>query len=165
MTGTHQNRWMIRRDYEAALAIPNAAIPWTHDDLRTHNENYNNISLIAEDEDCEVCGWVSYLLGETYYHIANMAVCPQRQGIGTAIIQSLVDKLGHGHRSIITTEVPETATEALCFFRQCGFLVSDQGKGVILLRYTLPEVNELFESDGVFFRRSSGWPLLLPEGF
>lgn len=164
MTTTRFIRWMIRRDYEAALAIPNAVRPWTHDDLRMHNENYNNISLLAEDEDGDVCGWVSYLLGSHYYHIANMAVCPQRQGIGTAIIQSLVDKLGKGHRNTITANVPETATEALCFFRQCGFLVCDQDGGMIILRYTLPEASELFESDGVFFRRSSGWPVLLPEG-
>ena len=162
MTTEHTTRWLIRRDVEAALEL-GAMVPWDQGDMLSHQRQRNGIAMVCEDSDQQIVGWLAYTLEPSHISIANIA-CDDWTAPATALIQRLLNKMGD-RRDLITVTVPDYQDDILCMFRACGFLVSQQDRDEIHMRYDLPISSELTEIGGETCRRSTGFPCMLPEGF
>jgi len=116
-------RWMIRRDYDEVLAIENALFefPWTEKEFVDELRKRNSIGMVADDGD--VLGYVVYRLASREIEIVNLAVHPerQRQGVGTALVDRLKQKLSPERRVRLIADVRETNLQAQLFFRELGF--------------------------------------------
>ncbi len=119
-----QIRWMIRRDLPTLLEIEKASFefPWTEEDFIRSLRQRNCIGMVADNQD-EVLGFMVYELYRSRIHLVNLAVHPdrRREGIGSAMINKLISKLGSTRRSRISLEVRETNIHAQFFFRALGF--------------------------------------------
>ena len=166
-------RWMIRRDMPAALEL-GAMTPWDHGDLREHCKLRNGIAMVCEDGETEIVGWCAYTLHPSSVHIENIAGTDWEFGAVYELLQRLLNKRQLGaetgyRRDLITVVVPESQDDVLCFFRNCGFVAfavrfRDDGNEYEM-RYDLPQSAELCHIDGTPCRRSTGFPVMLPEGF
>lgn len=117
-------RWMIRRDMEEVLQIEQHSFefPWAEEDFIRCLRQRNCIGMVAEQGD-RVVGFMIYELHKTRLHILNFAVAEdlRRYGVGTQMIDKLVNKLSSQRRTQITLEVRETNLPAQIFFRENGF--------------------------------------------
>jgi hypothetical protein len=163
MAADHATRWLIRRDVEPSLELP-AMVAWTRDDLAGHCKKRNGIAMVCEDSDQQIVGWIAYTLHAENIHVENIATEDWESSPATALIQRLLNKMGH-RRDLITVSVPDYQDDILVFFRACGFVVWQQDRDIIHMRYDLPISTELVEIGGETCRRSTGFPCMLPEGF
>lgn len=120
-----QIRWLILRDVEEFLHIEREsyAEPWTEDDLRACLRRRNCIGMVAVHDD-RVVGYMVYELEKRSLRLINLAVGPwaRRVGVGTQMIEKLVNKLSQQRRTSISLEVRETNLQAQLFFRRMGFV-------------------------------------------
>ena len=165
-------RWMIRRDVDEALEL-GAMHAWDQADLLEHCKLRNGIAMVCEqDEHKHIVGWCAYTLHPSSVHIENIAGTDWEFGAVYELMQRLLNKLGAEtgyRRDLITVVVPESQDDVLCFFRNCGFVAfavrfRDDGNEYEM-RYDLPQSAELCHIDGTPCRRSTGFPVMLPEGF
>jgi [ribosomal protein S18]-alanine N-acetyltransferase len=161
-----QIRWLIRRDMDEVLAIKNGVVEWDEDEWLRHLKQRNCIGSVAESGG-DVIGCMCYDLYLDRLHLLNMAVAADRRrvGIGTALIQRLLNKLALQRRNSITIDVPESAVDAQLFFRAVGFVATETNGDQITFNYRLPSHGELTTIGGKLCRRSTGYPLLVPEDF
>ncbi|MCY2962590.1 MAG: ribosomal protein S18-alanine N-acetyltransferase [Planctomycetota bacterium] len=117
-------RWMIRRDMAEVLDIERDSFEfnWTEEDFLSCLRQRNCIGMVAE-YDNRVVGFMIYELHKTRLHILNFAVEPARRklGIGSQMIEKLVNKLSQQRRQEIVLEVRETNLAAQLFFHAQGF--------------------------------------------
>lgn len=119
-----QLRWLIRRDMAEVLDIElrSFAVAWSTDDLLNCLRQRNVIGMVAE-HNCRVIAFVIYELHPNRLTILNFAVDPEfrRQGVGTQMIDRLVDKLSQVRRREIRFDVRESNLTAQQFFRSQMF--------------------------------------------
>ena len=117
-------RWMIRRDMPEVLQTEGDSFefPWTEEDFLCCLRQRNCIGMVAEFEG-RVVGFMIYELFQDRMHVMSFAVCGQyrRSGIGTQMIEKLINKLSQQRRTSITLEVRETNLAAQLFFQKQGF--------------------------------------------
>ena len=163
MNAEHTTRWLIRRDIEPALEL-GAMWPWDEGDMLTHNKLRNGIAMVCENSEQQIVGWIAYTLHAENIHVENIATEDWESSPATALIQRLLNKMGD-RRDIITINVPDYHDDVLVFLRSCGFVVWQQDRDIIHMRYDLPISSQLTEIGGEVCRRSTGFPCMLPEGF
>lgn len=119
-----QIRWMIRRDMPEVLDIERESFEfnWTEEDFLTCLRQRNCIGMVAEHEN-QVVGFMIYELHKTKLHILNFAVAPARRrlGVGSQMVEKLVNKLSQQRRQEIVLEVRETNLNAQLFFQTQEF--------------------------------------------
>jgi len=119
-----QIRWLIRRDMPDVLGIERACFEhaWSEEDFLCCLRQRNCIGMVAE-QDHQIVGFMIYELHKLTLRILNFAVDQesQRGGIGSRMIERLVDKLSQQRRREIILEVRETNLDAQLFFRSQGF--------------------------------------------
>ena len=117
-------RWMIRRDMPEVLDIEQASFefPWLEEDFIRCLRQRNCIGMVAEYDE-RVVGFMIYELHKKNLRVLNFAVVPDlfRRGIGSQMVDKLVDKLSKQRRSQIILEVRETNFAAQMFFKAKGF--------------------------------------------
>lgn len=125
-SGNYCIRWFIRRDMQEVLDIEQAANtrPLSEDDLLAWLRQRNCIGMVAEDSRSHrILGYMVYELQKSSLVLLSFAVHSdaQRQGVGTAMIDWLIDKLSQQRRKHIRVGVRESNTNAQLFFAAMGF--------------------------------------------
>lgn len=119
-----QIRWLIRRDMQEVLEIEKACFEfvWTEEDFLCCLRQRNCIGMVAE-HDHKIVGFMIYELHKMKLRIVNFAVAPsaQHKGVGSQMINRLVEKLSQQRRKEIALEIRETNLPAQLFFKQQGF--------------------------------------------
>lgn len=135
-TGSHvhnenlklQIRWIIRRDMQEVLEIERHSHehPWGEDEFRIRLRQRNCVGMAAEHNQ-RITGFMIYLLERKYIHLLNFAVHPAyyRQGVGSALVQRLIEKLVYQLRGEIIVDVPESNLRAQLFLKSQGFWATD----------------------------------------
>lgn len=146
-----QIRWLIRRDMDEVLAIENGSFdhPWTEEEFLCCLRHRNCIGTVAETRGmgASVLGFMIYELQKQSLRLLNFAVSPEnrRQGVGSQMVQRLVDKLEQQRRTEIYIEVRETNVPAQLFFSKRGFRAistlkrhyDDTNEDAYLMRYRI----------------------------
>lgn len=143
-----QIRWLIRRDMPEVLAIEHDSFDyaWTEEEFLCILRQRNCIGMVAEI-DHEIVGYMIYELHKSNLHVLNFAVAKshRRRGIGTRMVQRLVDKLSSQRRKEILLEVRERNLDAQLFFRRQSFFAvtvlrnhyDDTCEDAYIMRYQL----------------------------
>jgi len=117
-------RWMIRRDMAEVIEIEQSSFEyhWTEADFLHCLRQRNCIGMVAE-QNGRVVGFMIYELFKNRLHVLNfaVAVAARHAGIGTQMVDKLVNKLAQQRRDSISLEVRETNLDAQLFFRRQGF--------------------------------------------
>lgn len=146
-----QIRWLIRRDMEEVLDIEQASFesPWNEQDFLTCLRQRNCIGMVAE-QNHRVVGFMIYELHKAKLRVLNFAVDPEarRRGVGSQMVQRLVDKLSQQRRKEIILEVRETNLHAQLFFARQEF------RAVSVLR---DHYDDTCEDAYVMLYRLSAW--------
>lgn len=149
-----QIRWLIRRDMAEVLEIERHSFEfaWTEEDFLCSLRQRNCIGMIAESAG-EILGFMVYELHKDNLKIANFAVHQsfRRQGVGTAMVNRLVDKLSQQRRKRIVLELRETNMQAALFFRSQRFVAyavlrgfyEDTGEDAYSMRFSLNAADEV----------------------
>lgn len=147
---TLQIRWLIRRDMPEVMAIEQESFEyaWTEDEFLCILRQRNCIGMVAE-LDHEIVGFMIYELHKSNLHVLNFAVADRhrRQGIGTRMVQRLVDKLSSQRRKEILLEVRERNVDAQLFFKCREFFAvtvlrnhyDDTQEDAYIMRYQLQD--------------------------
>lgn len=123
-------RWMVDSDSKRVLEIERASFsnPWTSDEMRSTRMRRDCIPLVAEmanyaSEPAAIKGFLFYELHVSQFRIVNMAVDPdfRGRGIGTSLINRLIDKLSPLRRRVIKIAVSEENLQMHLFLRTRGF--------------------------------------------
>lgn len=145
-----QLRWLVRRDMDEVLSIEERSFefPWIEREFLCCLRQRNCIGTVAEIDN-KVYGFMIYELHQSKLRVLNFAVDPKvrRHGIGSQMVQRLVDKLSQQRRREIVLEVRETNVPAQVFCRQNGFRAitvlrhhyQDTGEDAYYMRYCLTE--------------------------
>ncbi|MBA2227237.1 MAG: ribosomal protein S18-alanine N-acetyltransferase [Gemmataceae bacterium] len=132
-------RWMIRRDLSDVLRTEMASFEyaWSEEDFLRCLRQRHCIGMVAEQGE-SIVGFMIYELQKSCLHLLNFAVHPsaRRTGIGTQMIQRLIQKMEAHRRRAITLLVRERNLTAQLFFRKMGF------QAVRLLRHYYPDTGE-----------------------
>ena len=143
-----QIRWLIRRDMPEVLAIEQESFDysWTEEEFLCVLRQRNCIGMVAEI-DHEIVGFMIYELHKSNLHVLNFAVSAahRRRGIGTKMVQRLVDKLSLQRRKEILLEVRERNLLAQIFFKSQEFRAvtvlrnhyDDTSEDAYIMRYQL----------------------------
>ncbi|HMO16612.1 MAG TPA: ribosomal protein S18-alanine N-acetyltransferase [Oligoflexia bacterium] len=117
-------RWMIRRDMPFVLEIEKGSFeyPWSEEEFIRCLRQRTCIGKVAELGD-SVHGFMIYELHKARLHILSFAVNPdkRREGIGSAMINSLKEKISLQRRDRLLLEIRETNLDAQLFFQSQGF--------------------------------------------
>lgn len=146
-----QIRWLIRRDMHEVLAIEHKSFqfPWTEEEFLRCLRQRNCIGTVAESTGfgSTIQGFMVYELHKQSLRLLNFAVSPgsRRRGVGSQMVQRLVDKLKQKRRTEIYIEVRETNVPAQIFFSKRGFRAistlknhyDDTSEDAYLMRYRL----------------------------
>ena len=150
-----QIRWLIRRDLPEVLEIERDrfAHPWTEEEFLSALRQRSCIGMVAE-LDQRIVGFMVYELHKASIHVCNFAVASwaNRQGIGSQMVQRVIDKLSQQRRREVQLELRESNLEAQLFFREHGFravsvlrhFYEDTSEDAYLMRYRLDWVDEDF---------------------
>ena len=145
-----QIRWLIRRDMTDVLQIEAGSFEnaWTEEDFLCCLRQRNCIGMVAE-ENHDVIGFMIYELHKSQLRVLNFAVMPQmrRRGVGSLMIQRLVDKLSQQRRKDILLDVRESNLDAQLFYKSQGFRAvcvlrrhyDDTEEDAYVMRYSLAD--------------------------
>lgn len=143
-----QIRWLIRRDMADVLEIERQSFEnvWTEEDFLCCLRQRNCIGMVAE-VDHQVVGFMIYELHKSRLRVLNFAVAPnvRRCGVGSQMVQRLVDKLSQQRRKEIVLEVRESNLDAQLFYQNQGFMAfgvlrkhyDDTDEDAYVMRYRL----------------------------
>jgi ribosomal-protein-alanine N-acetyltransferase len=125
-------RWMIMRDMDEVLAIEAESFefPWKMSDFQGTLRHRNTIGMVAERGN-RLLGFMVYTLQKTKIHVLNFAVAAdsRRVGVGSQMVEKLVEKLGKQRRARLSLEVRESNLAAQLFFKQAGFRATNVLRG------------------------------------
>lgn len=96
--------------------------PWSDNSLRSELSNQLSVFLVAQQHDHTVgYAGMQCVAGECYIH--NVAVFPVYRGIGigTRLVQALIDKAIRTHADFITLEVRVSNQQAISVYERLGF--------------------------------------------
>ncbi len=139
-------RWMIRRDLPEVLRTELASFEhaWSEEDFLRCLRQRHCIGMVAEMGE-QLVGFMIYEVHKTSLHLLNFAVHPaaRRMGVGTRMIQRLIEKMEAHRRRKITLVVRERNLAAQLFFRKMGFqavrllrgFYSDSGEDAYQMEY------------------------------
>lgn len=117
-------RWLIRRDMAEVLDIERRsfALPWSEEDFIGHLRQRHCISIVAEHNN-RVVAFTLYEIHPRRITILNLAVDPEfrRKGVGTQLVDRLVDKLSQQRRTELRIDVRESNLIAQQFLRSQMF--------------------------------------------
>ncbi len=151
--GQLQIRWLIRRDMPAVLEIEQASFqhPWSNDDFIRCLRLRNCIGMVAE-RDGQIIGYMIYELHKSRLHVMHFAVAPaaRTQGVGSRMIERLVDKLSQQRRKEIVIELRESNLQGQLFFQRLGFVAvavirdrfDDTSEDAYIMRFVLEEESQ-----------------------
>jgi ribosomal-protein-alanine N-acetyltransferase len=132
-------RWMIRRDLPEVVRTELASFQyaWSEEDFLRCLQQRHCIGMVAERGE-SIVGFMIYELRKNGLHLLNFAVHPsaRRSGVGTQMIQRLIQKMEAHRRRSITLLLRESNLPAQLFFRTMGF------QAVRLLRRYYPDTGE-----------------------
>lgn len=142
-------RWLIRRDMPEVLKteLYNAAKPWSEEDFLTALRNRNCIGMVAEIE-LDVAGFMIYELHKDRLHLLRFCVHPdwRGEGIGSAMIGRLAEKLSTQRRHEIVAEVGERNLGGQLFLQKCGFrcikVIRDPDEASYVMQYRVRSTAE-----------------------
>lgn len=119
-----QTRFLKNQDFDRVIDIDqNSEYPWEPDDLFKEWKAHNGVGIVAVDHEDYPLGFCIYNLNDKeHYEIVHMVVDKhlRRQGIGTALINRMKDKL-NDRRYILSYSVPEDNLPFQLFLRKMGF--------------------------------------------
>jgi len=92
---------------------------------------------VVLETDFKTLGFMLYELHKTSLRVVKFAVHPneRRQGIGSQLVERLVDKLKQQRRTEIEIAIPEASLAAQLFFAACGFVAEEIRDGEYVFRY------------------------------
>lgn len=98
--------------------------PWSEQALREELDNKHALFLAAvEEQSGETVGYIGchVILDEGY--IANVAVSPsaRRMGVGSALVQALLEQAMQRGASFVTLEVRASNAAAIALYQKYGF--------------------------------------------
>lgn len=146
-----QIRWLIRSDMPEVMEIENRcfANPWTEREFMSCLKHRNVIGTVYDSDRGFIHGFMIYELHQTMLRLLNIAVAPevQRTGVGSKMVNRLIEKLSQQRRYEIQTEVPERNITAQCFFASAGFKAisilkrqcAKTKEDLYLFRYAVPQ--------------------------
>lgn len=161
-----QIRWMIRRDMTEVLEIEQQSFdfPWTEEDFLCCLRQRNCIGMVAEHQE-RIVGFMIYELLKSQLHILNFATSAsaRRQGVGTQMIEKLINKLTQQRRQEIRLEVRDGNLPAQLFFRNQGFSATnvlrnyyeDTAEDAYVMRYFLETGDDALHGPHVHRNRIS----------
>jgi [ribosomal protein S18]-alanine N-acetyltransferase len=123
-------RWLIRKDMDRVVDIEDSSFdcPWSEDEFIDCLRQRNHIGQVAILDRGKgvfnpIVGFIIYELDRKALHILNMAVDPgyRRAGVGSFMVQLLVDKLSQQRRPEVMVEVRETNLPAQLFLSEQKF--------------------------------------------
>lgn len=147
-----QIRWLIRRDMPEVLQIErdSFAQPWDEDDFIAALCDRNVTGMVAE-VGFRIVAFMVYELHPQRILLLNFAVDADRRrmGVGSAMVNRLVDKLSIQRRKSIIATVRESNLSAQLFFRAQAFRAvaverggyEDTGEDSYVFRYTLGDLS------------------------
>ena len=116
---------MTAAHLDGVCAIENAcfAHPWSRQSIEAELDNENSLFYVAV-EDGQVIGYIgmSFVLDEGYiYNVAVKADC-RKNGVGSALIQTLVTHCRKNNFAFLTLEVRESNAPARSLYEKFGFI-------------------------------------------
>lgn len=115
---------MTEDDLDEVVVLERAVFsdPWQRSFFRADLHRPDGLMLVAEREG-RVCGYVVAWGGEET-HIANLAVVPdeRRQGVGSRLMDEVVEFARRGTPGSLYLEVRESNSNAQEFYRRLGFI-------------------------------------------
>lgn len=120
-----QVRWLIRKEMDQVLKIENECFdsPYDLDWFMANLRRTNVIGMVADCGRNEIAGFMLYELYKDHIVLLNFAVAArfQRQGVGTAMVQRILDKLSFQRRNAVEVMTSDKNVGSHLFFRSCGF--------------------------------------------
>ena len=116
---------MTAAHLDVVCAIENAcfAHPWSRQSIEAELDNETTLFHVAV-EDGQVVGYIgmSFVLDEGYiYNVAVKADC-RKNGVGSALIQTLVTHCRKNNFAFLTLEVRESNAPARSLYEKFGFI-------------------------------------------
>ena len=116
---------MTAAHLDGVCAIENAcfAHPWSRQSIEAELDNETSLFFVAV-EDGQVVGYIgmSFVLDEGYiYNVAVKADC-RKNGVGSALIQTLVTHCRKNNFVFLTLEVRESNAPARSLYEKFGFI-------------------------------------------
>jgi ribosomal-protein-alanine N-acetyltransferase len=117
-------RWMIRSDMPDVLEIERLCFefPAIEQDFIQQLRQRNCIGMVVEAKDV-ILGFMIYELHRDKLELLDFAVLPaaQGKGVGTAMINKLVNKLDPNRRRRVCLNIRDTNLDAHLWFARRGF--------------------------------------------
>lgn len=117
-------RTMNVSDVPQIAALENRCFsdPWSERSVASELENPLSLWLVDEREE-KVVGYIGSQSVPPEADVMNLAVAPEyrRQGIGRALLETLIRLLHNGGMESLTLEVRETNMPALALYTALGF--------------------------------------------
>ena len=118
-------RWLIRRDMDDVIKIDDVGYvePWSESKFISTLRKKTVIGVVATNGFNRTIGFCIYELQKTQIEILRMAVSPQwrRNGVASAMIDRLKDKVANQKRCGIVCEVDGHSIFSQLCFRDNGF--------------------------------------------
>ena len=116
---------MTAAHLDGVCAIENAcfAHPWSRQSIEAELDNETSLFYVAV-EDGQVVGYIgmSFVLDEGYiYNVAVKADC-RKNGVGSALIQTLVTHCRKNNFAFLTLEVRQSNAPARSLYEKFGFI-------------------------------------------
>lgn len=126
-----QIRWLLRQDIPDVLQIEHHSYDpsWREEDFLNALRQRNCIGMVCEHR-ASILGFMIYELHKNRLRVLRMAVSvdARRQGVATAMVNRLRDKLHQQRRDRIDITVSDVNLNAHLFLRSCGFIGTPCGE-------------------------------------
>ncbi len=120
-------RYSVEKDRPAIFDIEQATAhePFTYVETNKYRKK-SNVTVLVAEVDCQVVGYAVYELSPKRIYIMRLAVEPliQRQGIGSALLNNIIDRLKPERRQSISVTVHEDYLKSHMFLKKFGFVGS-----------------------------------------
>ncbi len=112
-------------DVQQIMALEQGSIahPWPEEDIRRLITDDDKFALVLEAEDQTITGYigVSVVVGEA--SVGNLVVAADQRGrgLGTRLVEALIEELRTQGAEVIFLEVEDTNMPAVSVYTRCGF--------------------------------------------
>ena len=77
---------------------------------------------IEDGENTRILGYILYEIKKKLFIIYKVGVLDKRKGIGTVLVQEIINKLSSNRRYLVSAYVGENNLEGQLFFKSLGFV-------------------------------------------